>query len=503
MYGDDVFTFLGVRRAVRTASDWNRGDWPKLWLYNLHYFDDLNAADSGSRRGAHRALIDRWISENPPGQGNGWEPYCLSRRIVAWIEAFDADLRPEPAWLHSLAVQVRYLCGRIEWHLLGNHLFENARALVYAGAYFTGPEADRWLRIGRRILLAQMREQVLRDGAHFELSPMYHAIVLEGVLDVLNVAASRPGTLPDGERQALADDATSMLRWLAAMTHPDGEIALFGDSAFGVAPTPPVIADYAARLGVGAPPPGAPTLRARAASALHMAASGYVRIEAGEAVALLDVGEIGPDYLPAHGHADVLAFELSIAGARVVADTGTGTYAPGAERLRQRGTAAHSTVEVDGADSSELWSSFRVARRAHPIGPTLALEGEGIRVDAAHDGYRRLPGRPVHRRSWRIDSNRLSIEDRIEGRIASAYSRLHLHPAIGVEPLDDRRVSLRLPGGRRVTVTARHPLRCEHAPWHPRFGTSEPRPVLVQACADGSAAVAIDWSEGAAAPAGR
>jgi hypothetical protein len=39
-------------------------------------------------------------------------------------------------------MQVRFLRKRLEVHLLGNHLFANAKALVFAGLYFSGDEAE-------------------------------------------------------------------------------------------------------------------------------------------------------------------------------------------------------------------------------------------------------------------------------------------------------------------------------------------------------------------------
>jgi uncharacterized heparinase superfamily protein len=102
----------------------------------------------------------------------------------------------EPAWLDSLAVQVRWLRRRLEWHLLSNHLFANAKALMFGGAFFDGPEAGDWREGGLRILAREVPEQVLPDGGHFERSPMYHAILLEDMLDLLNLSRAFPGLLP-------------------------------------------------------------------------------------------------------------------------------------------------------------------------------------------------------------------------------------------------------------------------------------------------------------------
>jgi len=179
----DVFRFLNVERRCSLAADWQPGGADKLWIYNLHYFDDLNAHAAANRRHWHHQLLERWVAENPPGQGEGWEPYPLSRRIVNWVKwglrgnAFPAACRT------SLAVQARWLLGRLEYHLLGNHLLANASALVHAGLYFAGPEAERWYGRGMHILGRELPAQVLPDGGHFERSTMYHASTLEHLLD--------------------------------------------------------------------------------------------------------------------------------------------------------------------------------------------------------------------------------------------------------------------------------------------------------------------------------
>ena len=363
MTGPLRFVFLNETHDLDGPDDWNNPAWEKLWLYNLHYFDDLNAQDAAAREDWHRALIQRWIVENPPGQGNGWEPYPLSLRIVNWIKWALAGHPLEAAWIHSLAVQVRFLRRRLEHHLLGNHLFANAKALVCAGLFFQGEEAEEWLHTGLRLLQRELPEQVLGDGGHFERSPMYHSIILEDLLDLLNLAgiyrdaflrlkrSFRPGRQP----------CKACARWLKALCHPDGEISFFNDAALDIACSPLALEDYAERLGLG-------TLPEPEAGITHLPDSGYIRLQQNFTIALLDVGPVGPDYSPGHAHADTLSFELSLFGQRVLVNSGTSCYGLGPERLRQRGTAAHNTVVVDGENSSEVWGGFRVAGRARPTG---------------------------------------------------------------------------------------------------------------------------------------
>src|SRR5262249_39544867 len=137
----------------------------------------------------------RWIEENRVGQGNGWEPYPLSLRIVNWIKWALAGNELGVVAVQSLAVQTHYLVRRLEWHLLGNHLFANAKALIFAGVFFRGSEADSWRSKGLNILARQLPEQLLADGGHFELSPLYHSRIQEDLLDLVNLARTYPNVL--------------------------------------------------------------------------------------------------------------------------------------------------------------------------------------------------------------------------------------------------------------------------------------------------------------------
>src|SRR5262249_13815017 len=145
----------------------------KLWRYNLHYFDDLNAYDAAQRQEWHCSLLSQWVCENTPGFGTGWEPYPTSLRMVNWIKWVLTGNRLPAECIQSLAVQARWLSQRLEIHLLGNHLLANAKALLFAGIFFDGAEADEWLVRGLRILEREVAEQVLPDGGHIERSPMY------------------------------------------------------------------------------------------------------------------------------------------------------------------------------------------------------------------------------------------------------------------------------------------------------------------------------------------
>lgn len=482
---------LNQSSVVREAEDWSGRGHSALFAFHLHYFDDLTATRADERVEWHRELIDRWLREHPPTAGVGWHAYPTSRRIVNWIKWAWRGHAMKKTWLDSLALQARWLRRRLEYHLLANHILANAKALVFAGVFFEGREAEEWLAKGLAILERELPEQILPDGGHFERSPMYHSIVLEDVLDLVNLLESSP-ELSYSKAAGIAARSRSysalMMRFLKGMCHPDGGISFFNDAALGMAAKPSALIEYAARLGIEVPPdPGD--------GITHFPDTGYVRYQDGALVALLDVAPVGPDYQPGHAHADTLSFELSLFGQRVFVNSGTSTYEVSEERHRQRSTKAHNTVEIDGENSSEVWKSFRVARRAYPRGLNIEEMPKDVRVSCEHNGYERLRGRPVHRREWHFSAGELLVVEHVQGkaRLPGGFrSRLkaaptwdcvasyHLHPDIEVAHGEEKdTIFLRMPGNQAVRFSCLGGwAEVEDCTWHPEFGLSIPNKVI-------------------------
>jgi uncharacterized heparinase superfamily protein len=271
------------------------------------------------------------------------------------------------------------------------------------------------------------------------------------------------------------------------MCHPDGQIAHFNDAAWGIAPDPDQLQAYAQRLDLATVPD--PT-----SEVTHLQESGYIRVQREDQVALLDVARVGPDYQPGHAHADTLSFEWSWAGDRVLVNSGTSCYGVSAERLRQRSTSAHNTIEVDGQDSSEVWSGFRVARRARPLELAIEQERDQIVVTCAHSGYRRLPGRVTHRRRWSFARRHFGMQDQLEGRFDRAVSRLRVHPQWQVSPGRDARRFAIAHGGRLLGATIEgSDSRLLPSTYHPQFGLSLACPCLESRLQGPAQQVDVHW----------
>jgi uncharacterized heparinase superfamily protein len=491
----DAETFFVLNETGRLSEiGWDGPQREKLWRYNQHYFDDLNARNAVMRSEWHKSLIENWIRENKPGRGTGWEPYPTSLRIVNWISSQFAGLSLAEVCLQSLATQVRWLHCHLEWHILGNHLFANAKALIFAGLFFEGPEAQKWLEKGLNILSKELPVQVLSDGGNFELSPMYHAIFLEDLLHLINVAGVYPNLIDSKQVIGWRATATKMLNWLAGMCHPDGEIAFFNDAAIGVAPAPSDIQAYANRLGIRAVSAKKSCINP---SVIQFENSGYIRLESANAVAILDVAPIGPDYLPGHAHADTLSFELSLFDKRVFVNGGTSQYGVGANRITERSTQSHNTVEINGENSSEVWSGFRVAKRAYTRGLEIKNIESTVCVSCEHDGYERLPGRALHRRTWHFSHGKLVVQDFISGEYESAVARFHLHPDIKIIEFDGFNYALFIPeSGRSVRVAIVSGIASiEQSHFAPEFGVRlNSKCIAVRLKSDNEIKVEISWS---------
>ena len=423
---DDISVcFLNVKKSFQEISDWTCINESKLWRYNLHYFDYL--LDNGVSNDVKDKLISDWIDASHSLKVDAWEPYPVSLRIVNWIKYFiiykDNDI--PHAWLESLARQVSVLFGSIEHHILANHYLKNGKALFLAGAYLDFKFSANWYLEGKRILLEEAREQILDDGGHYEKSPMYHSIVVEDYLDIINLIISNDIKIDDMELSFLKSQTTKALNYLNHIVMPDGDIPLFNDAAFNIASHPNDIFDYAKNV----------LLYSRdtnhsSHNILALALSGYYIITAKDSKCIIDCGSVSPVYQPGHTHCDVLSYELSIKGMRVIVDTGVYDYDTSLSREYSRSTKAHNTLEIDDMEQSELWGSFRVARRSNILDVSLVEYKEGdFRFSGSYAPYWSRHGRIFHNRQLSFVNESWKIIDTVNG---DGYHKInnyiHLHP---------------------------------------------------------------------------
>jgi len=484
------FTFLNKTANFETIN-WAVPDKDRLWRYNLHYFQYLHPKD-GLSLATGLALIEDWIAHNPPGTPDAWDPFPTSLRLVNWFKFFwSADTAkdvPLPT-LQSAYHQTLWLEKHLEFHLLGNHLFKNIKPLIFAGLFFAGKDGKRWLKKGLTLLNTELTEQILADGGHFERSPMYHAMILEDCLDLYNILAGNEAFGDIAKR--LKEKSQQMLGFLQGMIHPDGDIALFNDAALGIEQSYADLSSYFTRL-------TGEIIPERIGAQWDFPASGYYIMApvVGNRM-IIDCGNIGPDYLPGHAHCDMLSFELSLHGKKVIVDSGCCQYIDSEIRAYNRGNLGHNTIMIDGKNQSEVWGAHRCARRAKPANIAFTKLPDGsLSFSGSHDGYSRLAGRPVHSREINWNQETISIIDRVHGSGRHRLeSRLHIHPDYqvsiekdGAVVRDSEKEIMRV---KAIDNSAKVSL---STGWYcPEFGKKIPCPVLLLGTSQMSLPIKMGW----------
>lgn len=480
--GGGRFELLAIPFALPVGPDWSVARHGPLFAYHLHQHEYLRRADVPPAARA-AALLD-WIASHRAGIG--WDPHPTGLRLLSWgkLVTTSGDLPPDDALraalLRSFADQAETLSRNLEVRLQANHLLSNLLCVVFAGMLVESPASAGWR--GRSPLLRrELARQIRPDGGHEERSPMYHAAMLEGVLDLLNLCRAAPERAPEGLEKALADAAGRMLEALLVLTHRDGRLALFSDSALDLVAEPDAIRCQAERLGVV----GAADAGARGSACLPD--SGYVRLVAGEWDLLASVAGPSPAHQPGHAHCDALAFELACAGRRVVSDTGVFEYVEGERRRRSRATASHATLQIDGEEQAEIWASHRVGGRPQVALVDFRAAGQGsASAEATCRGWSRP--RTLHRRRFSVAADGIELEDAVEGPARSIVSRLPLAPGVEVELRTSAAASpvavCRLGGeGADLVVEIALPSaldwRVEEGDAYPSFGRALSRSVLV------------------------
>jgi len=341
-------SLLGQAPYDPLGDGWREAHDP-LWTYTLHYHGWLSQLSVDDAE----ATALSWIAEHR--HGIGWEPYPTSMRLLHWLgwlqhEGGSRQAGPRERMLDSMAAQLEHLAAHVEEHLDGNHLWTNLAALTACGLGLRGPLAKVVAERFAPKFVETVQAQLYGDGLHRERTPSYHCLLAEQLAIVVALAS---GGQPDLAQQ-LEPRLRAMVDATAAFTHPDGDVALFGDSQLGAPVTP---AKLEARLGI--------TLPSGHALAPE---GGFARRRWGDWTVLWSFGGVGMPWQTGHAHGDALALELSFGRERVIVDAGVGTYVRGSTRRYSRSTRAHNTATVGFGepDQYELWASHRVGRRAEP-----------------------------------------------------------------------------------------------------------------------------------------
>jgi hypothetical protein len=388
---DNRVTLLHHEERIDWASSWKEDVSTPLWRFNLHYGEYLLPLAYAAKKSLDdvylekaKAIVDAWITGNPRAAGGvGWNPYVVSMRVTNWLAFYGETvelLSKDAAFIArmnlSLAQQYDHLSRHLEKDILANHYLENLKALVLLSCYF-GDEAT--LDYVLPLLKEQIDEQVLSDGMHFELSPMYHKLMLESLMRV-GAALRANGRVDKPAQWCRLQD---MCDCLYSLERGVDRTPLFNDSGDNVAKSRDALlicarAHFAVR----------PKFKSIFPDAGYYIMEKEVR---GASVkVILDAGNPGPGYAAAHAHCDLLSFEVYVNGNPWLVNTGTFAYQD-ARRLAFKRTDAHNAPRYADGEQSECWAPFRMARMARAV----SAQRQGDRIEAVMLDCR---GRRISRR---------------------------------------------------------------------------------------------------------
>jgi hypothetical protein len=430
----------------------------RLEKLHLHSMEYLEAVDDD----CFTATVEDWIAQNPPYRPeywlDSWNSYATSIRTVVWMQQLARRVNriavaSRGRIERSLYEQLRFLSNNLERDIGGNHLIKNVKALLWGGSVFAGAEPSRWRALGRDILRSQLREQILSDGMHFELSPAYHLQVFADLLECAMV----PGILAEiGEFGKVLG---RMAQVAANIAHPDGAVSLFNDGGLHMAYSPAACLTVYEQILGRRPVPQRSFVLPRA---------GLFGVRDKTTFVLADFGPVGPPHLPAHTHADTFAFEWTIAGKRAIVDAGVFEYNDGEWRSYARSTKSHNTVTVADQDQCGFWKSFRMSR-GHRVRTRLRSQSlHEFDVEGEHDGFAHLSGAPIHRRRFKASPDHIVVTDKVAGGSGQTVTaRLLLAPGFSAA-VSGKSVYVS-DGAVHFQLEASHPVEPHTAWWCPDF----------------------------------
>ena len=338
------FNFIGKSFSFGNKVDWNFKEYGKLWNYNLQY---LNYINDESIELETRCKLIKDLSIAIVSKKVILESYPVSLRIINLFLFHQKHHIKDKLVIKSLLLQINFLENNLEYHLLGNHLLENIFSLFIAGHFLKNKAL---IKKSTNLILKELDEQILNDGAHYECSAMYHSVILSKLCLSIEVAR-QGGYLSPEELIFLNNKASIMFSWLDSYSFPDGSWALFNDSALGMSAGTLELKKCIKLLKINS-------------KLTELNESGFRKLKYIDFELIIKTGEIQPKHQPGHSHSDILSYCLWHKGKQVIVDPGISTYEIGDVRLFERSSINHNTISINSFNQSDMWSSFRVGKRA-------------------------------------------------------------------------------------------------------------------------------------------
>ncbi|MBJ6372830.1 heparinase II/III family protein [Sedimentitalea arenosa] len=369
--------------------------------HGFGWLDDLAAVGDMAARERGQAWLWGWIAAHGNGQGPGWRPDLVGRRLIRWINHAIFLLRGQDsgasdAFFRALARQTWFLSKRWPGAAPGLRRFEALTGLIYAGLSLEGTEslADPAVRA----LARECERQIDAEGG----LPTRNPEELLEVFALLNWAAD---ALHHAGRSVAPAHAAAIRRiapTLRTLRHADGGLPRFHGGGRGTE----------GRLEAAL---AASHVKPHHSDGLAM---GFARLSARRTSVIVDAAPPPTGTASFNAHASALAFELTSGRRPLIVNCGSGASFGADWRRAGRATPSHSTLCLAGYSSARLADPDReTGLQALVDGPRhvpieLTEGADGMRFHGGHDGYARHFGLThVRALDLGIDGRQLTGED--------------------------------------------------------------------------------------------
>lgn len=399
------FIFLNQSKSFSGPINWEFDENGLLWTFHLHYFDWLNDPDLSVE--ARLSTLKEYTGQYK----NSYifnHSYPASLRIINSIKFLIENEINNERIAKNLYCQASRLAAFPEYEIGANHLLVNGIALIWVGIYFSEPAFEQ---LGKNILKKELDIQVLNDGIHFEKSPAYQSIIVKDLMCLLILLRAKPSDFQFNN--FLAQKCSLLLSGLSTFLTPDGFYMNFGDANDDMSVLYNELRIVAQNLPLNL-------------SEVKLNESGYRALKSANFSLLFNLGNVISSYQPGHAHADAFSFCLNYKERQIIVDRGVSTYEKSNLRLEEKSTAAHNTICIEKKNTADVWSSFRMGRRAK----FYKIENNSRTAVYEHDAYKKSFG-IIHRRKFEIQEKSIDISDELKGwKNAKAHFFLHFHPDV-------------------------------------------------------------------------
>lgn len=424
---DDSCEIAILNKRITFNGDFNWFDkkYDKLLLYNLHYFNFINKENS-KKINFFQLLILNWIDNSKFQYSIAFDSYPTSIRLINWIIFLKKNKIYDSAIFDSIKAQAQNLKKNIEYHLDANHLLTNFICIIYLINFNKDYKKIFNKIFFYELFIKELNKQILNDGGHYERSPSYHLYLLNDLVNLIEYLEKN--TLHNDKLiKFVLSKIILMNNWSLHILHEDLNVPFFNDSNFNKDLNILKLMDKIKILKLKF---RYQISKTHNNSFIQLKDTGYYIYTNDNFKLISSMSNVIPNFQPGHAHANTLSFELSLNSHRLFVNSGVNTYNYNRNRLFQRSTAAQNTIEINNKNSSDVWGSFRVGKRAKISNFFSKISKKSVSFGSTHNGYSTIFNKLLHRREFNIGNDYVIIYDEILGSFNKAILRFYLHPDV-------------------------------------------------------------------------